>query len=71
MIEFIYTNKKHTMINQTLFKALMSYYLRIVQHIENNVRLSVQVVYRSCRSELSSDIELSQANFYSAELSAG
>jgi len=49
----------------------MSYYLRIVQHIENNVRLSVQVVYRSCRSELSSDIELSQANFYSAELSAG
>jgi len=34
-------------------------------------RLGAQVAYRSHRSELSSDIELSQANFYSAELSAG
>ena len=34
-------------------------------------RLSAQVAYRSCESELSSDIELGQANFYSAELSAG
>jgi len=29
----------------------------------------VQVVYRSCESELSLSIELSQANFYSARLS--
>jgi len=34
-------------------------------------RLSVQVVYRSCRSELSSGIRLSQANFYLAESGAG
>jgi len=32
-------------------------------------RLSVQVAYRLHRSELSSDIELSQTNFYSAKLS--
>jgi len=31
----------------------------------------VQVAYRSHRSELSSDIELGQANFYSAESGAG
>ncbi len=35
-----------------------------------NYRLSVQVAYRSCRSELSLSIELSQANFYLAKLSA-
>jgi len=35
------------------------------------LKLSVQIVYRSCESELSSDIELSQTNFYSAKLGAG
>ncbi len=34
-------------------------------------RLSVWVAYRSCKSELSSDIESGQANFYLAELGAG
>ncbi len=37
MIEFIYANEKYTMISWTLFKTLMSYYLRIAQHIKNNV----------------------------------
>ena len=30
-------------------------------------RLSVQITYRSCRSELNLNIELSQTNFYSAK----
>ncbi len=31
----------------------------------------MRVAYRSCGSELSPDIELGQANFYSARLGAG
>jgi len=34
-------------------------------------RLSVQVVYRSCRSGLSLSIGSDQANFYSAGLGVG
>ncbi len=37
MIEFAYANRKHITINWTSFKILMSYYLRIAQHIKNNV----------------------------------
>ncbi len=33
----MYTNKKYVTINWTSFKTLMSYYLRIAQHVENNV----------------------------------
>ena len=37
MTEFVYANKKYITISETLFKTLMSYYLRIAQHIENNI----------------------------------
>ncbi len=37
MTEFVYANKKYITISETLFKTLMSYYLRIAQHIESNV----------------------------------
>ncbi len=37
MTEFAYANKKYITISWTLFKTLMSYYLRIAQHIESNV----------------------------------
>ncbi len=37
MTEFAYANRKHAMINWTLFEALMSYHLRIAQNVENNV----------------------------------
>ncbi len=37
MTEFVYANRKHVTINWTSFKTLMSYYLRITQHIENNI----------------------------------
>ena len=37
MTEFVYANRKHVTINWTSFKILMSYYLRITQHIENNI----------------------------------
>ena len=37
IIKFAYANKKHIIINWTSFKILMSYYLRIAQHIKNNV----------------------------------
>jgi len=37
MTEFAYINKKYVTISQILFKTLMSYYLRITQHVKNNV----------------------------------
>jgi len=37
MTEFVYANRKHATISQTSFETLMSYYLRIAQHVENNI----------------------------------
>ncbi len=42
-----------------------------VIYSENLIRLSVQIVYRLCKLKLSLNIELSQINFYLAELGIG
>ncbi len=58
--------------NIVIFFNMLKEYLNHLYNIFNVLdRLSVQVAYRSCESELNSGIELSWANFYSAESGAG
>jgi len=35
--EFMYANRKYVTISWTSFKILMSYHLRIAQHVKNNI----------------------------------